>query len=505
MRYRNSSKRIIRVLILLAVLCSLVVQFGWLIGSVVEDEPNDNPVPSSPKIQRNALRWKDGCLASSSSSPTDQNPGLPSRTQLNDDRESYSPPSGLVVTMALAPKNRYHLSTSRDQICNNLPNQWEWFLHPQGMDMLLVVQDEDKRWNSKRFARCLNLTTAATTNNTAGNNNTARTRTWDNLDGTQLTTTEYHYHGQRVVEGRPSTIKIFLANTVVEYPRYIRNNYTLLNERKNGPPGCSARLRYLQGCRWYTQEMLHLGILREYDYFLKMDTDIIFRKSPSFYLLQDMSNKRAVFAHAAEYHPKGDGSCAPGIVKAVSEFVDGFQMAVAATNQGSVMPPWRKRVCSNTSPEIQRDADQYYCNFVIGKVEYFQSPWVLAFANFLSEYPQGFFKQKWGDQIFWHFAMGLFLDRFTDYVVDYTDLRCKPDPACWYSVFDLDKYGANATEQCGDLERGIFVHSKSLEYARNVRQHAIQQNMVPSVPEPIPMSILLSKPLFRSTYPYCNP
>lgn len=467
-KWSINSRQAFCTLTLVAILCLIAIQFRLLKQHHAADtpkiidpgEPRPNTVTKTP-LQSSTLQWKNGCLVSRS---------LPRKSI------DSQPPKGLVVTMALAPKNRQHLAQGRSQICQNLINQWVFFLNPQQMDALLVIQDEDKRWNTKRFSNCLNLTS---TNNT---------KTWKNFDGSQLTTTEYRY------PSLPNT-KIYLAATTVYYPLYIRKNHTLLELRKRGPQGCSARLRYLQGCRWYTREMLHLAILQEYDYFLKMDTDIIFRKSPNFFMLQDMQNKGAVFAHAAEYHPRGDGSCAPGILTAISEFVT--QSSYKGLTTKNSPSSWKSSVCSDT-PEVQRDTDQYYGNFLVGSVEYFTSPWVLEFANFMSEYPQGYFYNLWGDQIFWHFAMGLFLDQFTNYVVDYTDLRCKPDPTCWYSIFDKEKWGPNATERCDD-PKGIFAHTKSLEFAQMVRESALY---IPSIPTVLDD---LSQPLFVSTYKHCRP
>ncbi|KAL3919198.1 MAG: hypothetical protein SGILL_003876 [Bacillariaceae sp.] len=454
------------------------------------------------------LEWKDGCLAVRS----------PKEDVVSSEISSSSPkapPSGLVVTMALAPKNRQHLLTAKKQICNNLPNQWQWFLYPQGIDFLLVIQEEPgprKRWTQKDFAECLELSDAE-------KNATGIPRSWKNLDGTTMEALEYSYVPPWA-KSQPSTeapslspIKIFVATTKVRYPPYIRNNPSLLGLRQLGPPGCSARLTYLQGCRWYTQEMLHLRILKEYDYFFKIDTDIIFHNFPSFHVLQDMRKKGAVLGHTAEY-PEGDGSCAIGILDAIQNFTTTIAAVSTSTQRAaaptSPLPSWKGTMCSSQAPQVQRDADQYYCNFIIGRVDYFTSPWVLQFANFLSNHPNGFFRQKWGDQIYWHFAMGLFLDggnnsnSFADkYVVDYTDLRCKANPSCWFSSMDHDRYGANATEQCNN-ERGIFVHSKSLEYAY---QHTIYKKRstdeiksAATIDMPQLVHNLDDQPLFQSIY-----
>jgi hypothetical protein len=409
----------------------------------------DTPITSSEENRQShsPLQWMDGCQQQSVRNIHHQ--------------DGPQAPTGLVVTMALAPKQRQHMIAARQQICNNLPNQWDWFLYPQGIDMLLVIQEEsqlNRQWTVRHFADCL-------LNNK--NRTTTQERTlWKNLNGSTLETIEYLYFGPS--SSSPSSpsnrsISIFLASTKVKYPKYIRNDPSLLERRKFGPKGCSARLTYLQGNRWYTHEMLQLQIIQQYDYFFKIDTDIVFHRSPSFHVLQDMKRKGAIFGHTAEYYPDGDPSCATGLLDAVLNFTTQKQQR----QQPSSLPSsWKNQICSATDPAMQKSADLYYCNFIIGNVGYFTSPWVLEFGTFLTNYPDGYFTNKWGDQVFWHFAMGLFVTSFRQYVADYTDLRCKANPQCWYSSMDVKKYGQNATEQCANHDQeGIFVHTKSLDYA----------------------------------------
>ncbi len=135
-----------------------------------------------------------------------------------------------------------------------------------------------------------------------------------------------------------------------------------------------------------------------YQYFLKMDTDIVFHKSPPFFILHDMEQKGAVFAHTGEYHPVGDGSCAQGILDAIHNFTtsgrgravvdqetsmmtttartkyqeqqhqqgdDGYHeinlswnKIFVTDNRTNPAPPWRGSICSDQSPIMDRDADQ---------------------------------------------------------------------------------------------------------------------------------------------------
>jgi len=493
----------------------------------------ESPVTAKERSRKTLdLRWKDGCMyipdrksqshlrqnddaavpATPSSSTTTTTTTTTGRGQQPQQQDEL--PTGIVVTVVIAPKNRQHMMTGRRQICDNLPNQWMYFLHPQQIDMILLINPSGGGWNVQYFVECLNLqhhhdNAVRQNTDTASSQPPPLQQTWTNLDGSQLETTQYMYQGPAGTSSNgktthtqlPPPIRIYVASTVVKYPLYIQKNPSLLDLRKYGPKGCSGRLTYLNGCRYYTQEMLHLQILQPtssslstattpsqqpqqqiqrhdgYDYFIKMDTDIVFRKSPTFFLLQDMINQGAVFAHAGEYHPWGDSSCAPGILDAISNYTEHMKSTnpnndVVSDTINRKVPNWNRRMCSFDAPEMNRDADQYYGNFIIGSVQYFTSPAVRSFANFLSNYPSGFFRHKWGDQIFWHYAMGIFLGTtgrtrtrtttstmtsnktngdshdFTRYVLDYTDLRCKPNPNCWFSANYVDVFGPNASITC---------------------------------------------------------
>ena len=106
----------------------------------------------------------------------------------------------------------------------------------------------------------------------------------------------------------------------MKLPSYLESDPSLFDSQKIEPPFCSAPANYISGTRWYTNEMLHLGILQSYDYFVKLDLDIIFLRPIEIHLLQDMHRKGAVFAHTAEYPKKGSPVCSRGIQNALPSF-----------------------------------------------------------------------------------------------------------------------------------------------------------------------------------------
>lgn len=437
---------------------------------------------SSISDARSSHVWVDGCYHEDTSltwNPYPRSAG----TATSSNRTSFSPqnhpspPSGIVVVLAAATDDpRVNRETFR-RICAVVPTQIEYFLEPQGLDMLFVIQEE-WGWNAHSLLSCLKLYTVTPSSD---NNEHATSKTWTNLDGTTLTATPHYYGKTRDKVDNKATI--YVAITTENYPTYIQEDPSIL-QRPITPKSCEASRKYIQATRWYTNEMLHLGILQEYDYFLKIDTDIIFVDSIPFHLLQDLKVKGALFGHTAEYHPRGSKTCTKGIHRAIQNFTTNEQK-----QQNSRGPAWKGAHCSS-SPEVEGDIDFYYTNFIIGKVSFWQSPWVLKLSRFLSEYPHGFFSYRWTDQIFWHNAMGLFLRNYSDSVVDYTNLRCMPDPNCWFSSYNFRRYGQDAWHKCDN--GGYFLHPKDYLLPSKISNRNVSlESRVWNAP---------SQPLFQSSY-----
>ncbi len=429
-------------------------------------------------------RWLDGCYHGESS-PTDLADnthavaggiGINNNRNASSPQNHRSPPSGIVVVLATATDDpRVNRDTFR-RICTVVPTQIEYFLEPQGLDMLFIVQEE-RGWTAQSLISCLKLyTDTPSTEN--GDHGTSRT--WKNLDGSTLTATPFYYDKGR---NGINQATIYVATMTTSYPKYIQEDPSIL-QHPITPKSCEAPRKYIQATRWYTHEMLNLGILNEYDYFLKIDTDVLFVDSVPFHLLQDLNLKGAVFGHTAEYHPHGSKTCTQGIRRAIQSFT-----AAEETQQDSRTSEWRGTPCSS-SPEIEGDFDFYYTNFIIGKTSFWQSPWVLKLSGFLNEYPEGFFTYRWTDQIFWHNAMGLFLRNYSDFVVDYTTLRCMPDPNCWFSSYNFKRYGQDAWHKCDN--GGYFLHPKDYVLsAKTPKRNVSTQSRVLHA---------FSQPLFQSTY-----
>jgi hypothetical protein len=411
---------------------------------------------NSNNSSSNSISWKDGCIRRQPTSKAEMSHYLVESTLTHHHHHHHHPPpTGIVVMLAMGTDDTTRVQQDNfRRICKVVPTQIEYFLETQGLDMVLLIE-ESSGWSASSLLSCLRLEPIPDTN-----------RNWQNLDGTILTTMSYQMDPQRMNRQQiqhKATIYIGIIQT--EFPQYIQDDPSIL-QRPITPKSCQAPRRYIQATRWYTREMLHLGILQDYDYFLKLDTDILFVDTIPFHLLEDMKRKQAVMGHTAEYHPRGSKTCAKGIRHAVINFTQTMPRA-AAFPSSDADSNWHGSSCSST-PELEWDVDWYYTNFVIFETNFWQSSWILRFANFLSDYPQGFYTYRWTDQIFWHQAMGLFLANYTQHVVDYTNLRCMPNPNCWHSSYDFQTYGPDAWHRCDN--GGYFLHPKDYRISSQNQQ-----------------------------------
>jgi hypothetical protein len=349
------------------------------------------------------------------------------------------PPRGIMVTLLLG-------QNALDYLCRFFPSQWQHLIQPQGWDVLFVIGTIAKDPRSQQQASMLKeqLKSCLYLKQLQGAQH-LQPQEWYNLDGSTMTTQAYQIVPPNLTRTTPQhdTNLIFLAESELGLPRYIQANESLLKLPME-PRHCQAPLPYVLGTKWYVHEMLHLSILQQYDYFIKLDTDVVFLKPLPLHLLHDMTIRRSVFGHTGQYPDHVTAPCGRGIGQAVSDFLHEQQQP----NSGSNV------LCSRDHPALRKDADLYYTNFIIGRTDFFQSPLVLQFARFLAEYPMGYFRYRWTDQIWFHFAMGLQIaDNFEQAVVDYSEFRCAPHKNCWMTVHYYNH------DRCDN--GGVFFHTKA--------------------------------------------
>ena len=367
-----------------------------------------------------------------------------------------SKPTGLVVTLLLTSHDETYQQALQGLICNAIPSQYTHLYEPQGWDLLLMIASNKSKDDSvvdtqsitmmmmmDMMTNCWNHTIRLQSVMTQQQQQDQQE--WNNLDGSTVTTTKY-----TTIHGR----HIYIGTTHLEYPLYIQKHPQVLKQTIL-PQLCNAPKSYIQGTRWYSNEMLHLAILKEYDYFIKLDLDIYFIRTLPIDLLHDMSKREALFAHSAQIRYQSGTQCATGIVDAVTTYL----------NQSTT----HSNYCSKQTWHLTLNTDLFYTNFIIGQVDFWTSPQVLHFSQFLSNHPTGFFTYRWTDQIMWHQALGLFVKDFlTKAVVDYTEFRCSPEINCWNAVFFEKIYSTPSMSSFTNCDNGgAFLHLKHATFQWN--------------------------------------
>ena len=438
-----------------------------------EKIPRRSQSASSSSSSPSLLQWSNGCQEwiNDKTTQRDRNPL----------EETSSLPTGIVVTLVMIPDEKHYQKGMRTLLCNALASQMMHLLGPQQWDLLLLLTTNTTAAVAttitpfRTIQQCLNLSTHTDEESDEDAKGPPHQRVWNNLDGSNLTATLYHYHvGHDDDNGKKIATRVYLATYRPQWPWYMQQQNTTTTNNNNGssnqklvvtevdPPECNAPRSYIQSTRWYTNEMLHLSILQEYDYFIKLDLDIFMERTIPIDMLHDMKQRRAVVGHTAAF-PEGLGTdCAKGIVKAVQEYLDRHNHSIHHDATREIhKESWQGRYCTEKHDtwELATDTDLYYTNFFIGLVEFWTQPAVLDLARYLSEYREGFFRHRWTDQIFWHQAMGLFLkSKKQQHVADYTAFRCSVEPNCWRAVFFEDLY-TDSYHRCDN--GGYFRHEKN--------------------------------------------
>jgi hypothetical protein len=138
---------------------------------------------------------------------------------------------------------------------------------------------------------------------------------------------------------------------------------------------------------WWVSTLLHMSFMKEYKYYIKMDTDIhFFKPAPSLTTLIKMWNYPSI-VHTAVHRLRfvGDdvkaGHCSLNIDKATRLYETQY-------NRNSVSR------CFGES-----HISYFYGNFVIYSTALMMSERTINFADFLyNNYSDGYFKHRWSDQ-----------------------------------------------------------------------------------------------------------
>jgi len=143
----------------------------------------------------------------------------------------------------------------------------------------------------------------------------------------------------------------------------------------------------------FTYHILRHRLLDGYDYYMKLDTDIIFIRDIPFSLFGDMSDKQCLFAHAKTQHAWAN--CQWRSTAAMFNY----------SKAHAIIPR------SGHYPWCHDETFYFYGNFVVGYLGLLRSVECLDFLDFMFHgWPEGYFKHRWTDQAIWPKVMCMFAD-----------------------------------------------------------------------------------------------
>jgi hypothetical protein len=143
---------------------------------------------------------------------------------------------------------------------------------------------------------------------------------------------------------------------------------------------------YLVGTKWWVWAMARVAALDYFDYWLKVDADVVFNKrlvpSPA----EAMALTGAVFAHTSRLsEADGEAACAGTLDNATTAYL-------------------RAAGCAAVDPKQYDGGMYYYSNLIGGWNGLFRSPQMRSYASFWWNWDGGWL-HRWGDQQFWSHAL----------------------------------------------------------------------------------------------------
>jgi hypothetical protein len=161
---------------------------------------------------------------------------------------------------------------------------------------------------------------------------------------------------------------------VPDYPKEIVDNIPEFFPHPthgNGPvawghPGFSIGYRHM--CRFFSGEMYKFDILRQYDYYLRLDTDSFIHTPLNYNIFEWAKNNDCYY-----------GFIAPAVQQDNEKVVEGLWDYV-----------------NDAYPNNIPDRLMFYTNFELGKVSWFLTSGYMRFYNELDK-TGGFYTKRWGD------------------------------------------------------------------------------------------------------------
>lgn len=155
-------------------------------------------------------------------------------------------------------------------------------------------------------------------------------------------------------------------------------------------PGKEYDLDYCWMNRFRTLDMYQHDALRDFNYFVQLDTDLYVEKPLPYDPIKIMAMKAAVFGFKYSNIRGAVKDCNEGLHKAVDEYFT------------------RSNVKRVYIPPL---GAQYQGNFNIGDLNFLRSEIYLKFARFINDELTGVYTSRWGDQLYLPLVIGAYFPK----------------------------------------------------------------------------------------------
>lgn len=158
------------------------------------------------------------------------------------------------------------------------------------------------------------------------------------------------------------------------------NNRTIRVDKKTGVRGGRYNVGYCNMNRFRTLEMYRHPALRDFDYFVQLDTDMHIEKPMPYDPVAKMADAHAVFGYVKlEIRPDPTLDCNLGMYEAIDKWMA------------------RQRLVPVYRPE---KGTSYTGNFNIGDLRFLRTDEYYAFSRWINNEATGIYTHRWGDQAF---------------------------------------------------------------------------------------------------------
>lgn len=191
-------------------------------------------------------------------------------------------------------------------------------------------------------------------------------------------------HGPLSVYRTGHGVEILVQPIIISIPRYYMNS-------KPSPPTCDGRNWTLSYAMYsgavFSYHLLQLPVITKYDVFVKVDTDVEFKKHVPIDIGQDMQKRSCLIGHTAIVT---SSDCERDSVRALISATAHLHLSQSK----SINYGWCNR--NNASDQMH---EIFYGNFIAFSTTLLLHPDIQVLSQYLfDDWQNGYFGSRWGDQ-----------------------------------------------------------------------------------------------------------